>query len=317
MNRRAYYLFSLLIGVGLLSGGCSTTTGPAVSSYDPNKPQTFLAGAEVEHAKSLAMGSAVSKGWKIVDSSGDKLLASRPLDATAAQALAGGPVSTASVEVRSDFYQRQQGVDVVLSADLLKNAGTDTEERIPFTESYRSDLNRSLGSLRQAWEENRSRVTSSPPLYQPRDARPANEGAPAAEGEGFTNSQATPEPMNESVAAWGDAVESATEPVAVSGASGSGAPIEDRSAAAPLPPASTSNATVSPAENMLVLNRTAEPGVWAYYAEHYAKIRGCDVTDKGAILEGTQSGYEVHGVACKNGQSFRVKCNAGTCIGLE
>jgi hypothetical protein len=68
---------------------------------------------------------------------------------------------------------------------------------------------------------------------------------------------------------------------------------------------------------MLALNRAAEPGVWAYYAEHYARIRGCEVSASGAALEEKQPEYEIHRVYCNDGQSFRVKCNAGTCGGLQ
>jgi hypothetical protein len=98
---------------------------------------------------------------------------------------------------------------------------------------------------------------------------------------------------------------------------GGPAPVEDRYAAATPPPVSTSAAPASPADSMLVLNRQAEPGVWAYYAEHYAKIRGCELSDDGAVLEQRQPEYEVHRVYCEGGQTFLVKCNAGACRGLE
>jgi hypothetical protein len=68
---------------------------------------------------------------------------------------------------------------------------------------------------------------------------------------------------------------------------------------------------------MLALNRQTEPGIWAYYAEHYAKIRGCEVSGKGAVLEQKLPEYELHRVYCENGATFLVKCNAGTCRGME
>jgi len=54
-----------------------------------DRPRTFLAGAEVRQAKSLAMGSAVTKGWKIIDATGRKLLIARRLDNATTKALIG------------------------------------------------------------------------------------------------------------------------------------------------------------------------------------------------------------------------------------
>jgi hypothetical protein len=96
-------MLPVLAGVGLLMGGCATT-GSSLLGFDPNKPHTFLAGAEVEQAKSVAMGSAVSNGWKVVESSNNRLVVRRPLNAAVAESVAGAPVSAASLEVKTDFY---------------------------------------------------------------------------------------------------------------------------------------------------------------------------------------------------------------------
>jgi hypothetical protein len=68
---------------------------------------------------------------------------------------------------------------------------------------------------------------------------------------------------------------------------------------------------------MLALNRQTEPGVWAYYAEHYAKIRGCELSENGVVLEEKLPEFELHRVHCENQKTFLVKCNAGTCRGME
>ncbi len=174
MKRRLFFVLPMLVSIGWLLGGCSSTGSPLLS-YDPNKPQTLLPGAEVEQAKSLAMGSAVTKGWQVIESSDNRLVVKRPLDTASAQSATGEPVSAASVEVRSDFFKRQDGVNVVVGATLVANKGSKEEKRIDFTETYRDDLNRSLTSLRRAWDENRWRVTSSTPPIQPKQALPEDE----------------------------------------------------------------------------------------------------------------------------------------------
>lgn len=68
---------------------------------------------------------------------------------------------------------------------------------------------------------------------------------------------------------------------------------------------------------MLTLNQAGSAGTWAYYAEQYARLRGCDVTDQGAILVESRSDSEIHKVPCYSADSFLVKCQNGVCRGLE
>jgi hypothetical protein len=105
-------------------------------------------------------------------------------------------------------------------------------------------------------------------------------------------------------------------PVAATVDSGA-APVEERYAGATPAPVSGGAGATGPANDMLALNRTGEPGVWAYYAEHYAKIRGCEIAGEGAVLEDKKPEFELHRVYCESGQSFLVKCNAGTCRGMQ
>jgi hypothetical protein len=68
---------------------------------------------------------------------------------------------------------------------------------------------------------------------------------------------------------------------------------------------------------MLALNPPSESGVWAYYAEHYARIRGCTLNDQGSELVEKASYSETHRVHCEDGKTFLVRCNAGVCRGLR
>lgn len=54
-------------------------------------------------------------------------------------------------------------------------------------------------------------------------------------------------------------------------------------------------------------------GIWAYYAERYAESRGCELTDRGALIESSGSQWEQHRVDCRDGRSLRVLCDHGDC----
>lgn len=326
VKRRFLHISIALLGAVFLLSGCGSTgpSRPADLSgvdYMPNGPQTFLSGAQVQYARSLAMGSAVSKGWEIADASDNRLVVRRPLDTAVAGSVVGGPVRTASVEVATGFHQRQGGVDVAVGASVIADRGNEAEERFDFTESYRAELERSLASLRKSWEESRGMITSSTPPPPPKLASSTDAGAPSAtpavQAWQTAVTETTPVQGNEAIAAPPAAPTPATPSEWVFGDGADAAPVEDRFAAPPPASVQTGAPAPSPDENLLVLDRSAELGVWSYYAEHYAKIRGCDVSSRGAVLELKQSDSEIHRVACENGESLLVKCNAGTCIGIE
>jgi hypothetical protein len=70
--------------------------------------------------------------------------------------------------------------------------------------------------------------------------------------------------------------------------------------------------------NMLTLSTAPSgTGVWAYYAEHYARVRGCRLAGEGAVLMRKTPEHEEHRVYCEGGQTFLVRCNAGICRGLQ
>ncbi|MFZ0788550.1 MAG: hypothetical protein WAM94_02880 [Chromatiaceae bacterium] len=57
-------------------------------------------------------------------------------------------------------------------------------------------------------------------------------------------------------------------------------------------------------------------GTWAYYAEGYARSRGCDLTDSGAEVEAAGPDWERHRVSCRDGRQIRVYCRYGDCTGV-
>lgn len=97
---------------------------------------------------------------------------------------------------------------------------------------------------------------------------------------------------------------------------GGGSGVEPaRITATPLPGVQTE--PVPPDQNMLTLSEATGTGTWAYYAEQYARLRGCEVADQGAILVESRADSEILKVPCRSADSFLVKCQSGVCRGLE
>lgn len=65
--------------------------------------------------------------------------------------------------------------------------------------------------------------------------------------------------------------------------------------------------------DMLVLNPSARKGLWAYYAEDYARLRGCAVGALGAVLLQEAATYELHEVHCDGSNNFLLRCQGGVC----
>ncbi len=348
LDGRLFFSFFNLGLMTLFLVGCATT-GPGGARYDPDKPQIFLANAEIWQIKGLAMGAAVTKGWDITESTEDVLIQRRRLNTAATQPVAPGNVQgglPALVEVRSQFFSRDGGVDVILDATVTQQRGTKKEKRDDFTDTYRNELAHSLASLENAWRESRYRVASSiPPLPTPGtsslDDDALDDGDELAAEIPDVGGSSGPPVAAAAIAApsaWGDshvpssyATNDGGAPVetrvAVTYPPGPrrtdvrGAPVEPREASTlptpvtnpvglPLPPSDPDN-------NMMALNKPQVTGVWAYYAEHYARVRGCQLAGEGAILIEKSQSYEKHRVFCEGGRTFLVKCNAGTCRGLE
>jgi chemotaxis protein histidine kinase CheA len=101
------------------------------------------------------------------------------------------------------------------------------------------------------------------------------------------------------------------------------APVVDGSNSVPDPrpaertmPSQPTPEPVEPKDNMLSLNQTDGTGVWAYYAEQYARLRGCNVTDAGAQLINSGADGEILKVSCVGSDSYLLKCQNGACRGL-
>ena len=262
MNRRCFYPLPVLIAVVMLVSGCGTTELPDLVDFKGNKPWIFLAGAKVQEAKSLAMGSAVTKGWQIADTAGDKLLVKRPLSAATAEAIAGEPVAMAAIEVKTDFNQRRAGVDVIVAAAMVTHKLTEEGEksavRVDVTENYKETLNRSLNALRQSWERNRWRIAAAmrPALTKGKVSEDEDRGDTFGTGaDGKTDTPAPPPPKKAAAApvadsSTGDRAVTATVP----STRGRPAPVEDRALSMPYP--------VAPSTTDSTLTTAAPIGVW-------------------------------------------------------
>ena len=54
-------------------------------------------------------------------------------------------------------------------------------------------------------------------------------------------------------------------------------------------------------------------GLWAYYAERYARAAGCDLDDRGAVLVHANQSEELHRVFCRARAPIMVRCNNQGC----
>jgi hypothetical protein len=89
------------------------------------------------------------------------------------------------------------------------------------------------------------------------------------------------------------------------------------SVASPAPIAPTAPVEVGGSNDMLVLNQGSRKGLWSYYAEDYARLRGCKLGDRGAVLLQDTDGYELHEVQCVGSSNVRVRCRGGVCEPLR
>jgi len=243
VNRRCCYPLPVLIAVVMLGGGCGTTKLPELVDLKGNKPWIFLAGAEVRQAKSLAMGAAVTKGWQLADAAGDKLLVSRPLSTTTAQAIAGEPVARAAIEVKTDFDQRRAGVDVIVAAtmvaDKLTKKGEKSAVKVDVTEHYRNELSLSLNALQRSWKQNRWRIAAAMRPTSTKGRVSKDEDRGDTFGTGADGKTDTPAPSPPETTATAPVAASSSEDRAVtavaSGTRRGPAPVEDQAPATPRP----------------------------------------------------------------------------------
>ncbi len=329
VNQRTLDAVIVFVLSAMLLAGCATSSSRLWEHSE--RPQISIAGAEVKDVRSIAMGSARSKGWRIVETADERLILERRMDVDSPQAVAAGVNGPApTIRVTTYFAQHSDSVNVGLDAQLVGTTGAKgAPQTTDYTETYRNALERSLESLRGTYASHRHRVMSStPPLNEPGELAETMDDDAAAQDEASSGSapNSAPSTTASSVAvtlpsgeqAWRSESESAEIPAWETSAQGGSPPQPGTStegtSATPMTP---ELAPVDRKDNMLVLNDNTATGTWAYYAEQYARLRGCNLGDRGAELQQKTAEYEVHQVSCVNGQSFQLRCSDGVCRGLN
>ncbi|TCT23867.1 hypothetical protein EDC35_101181 [Thiobaca trueperi] len=153
------------------AGGATRPDSPAApvaaAQMDiSNLPQMMLSGASTAEVKALAMGAARSKGWIMSQSTPDRLIVQRPLDASTLAGLPSNvPVSPGTLmEVTSFFIDQSGGVNVATKAELVSQMpGQPAPTRIDYTDNFHEPLTQSLVSLRDAWSQHRGRLARAAP----------------------------------------------------------------------------------------------------------------------------------------------------------
>lgn len=253
-----------MIGSGLAgcAGSPTRDTGLAPTDVPESQdlerlPQLLLPGAIRSEVKSFAMGAARSKGWSIGQSSDNRLVVHRPIDANSlanftpnVPSSAVGPGSL--LEVTSFFIEQSGGVKVATKADLVTPIpGERVPARFDYTETFRDSLTQSLASLKQSWSDNRGRIArATPPAAGWKDAW---DTAPSK-----TGSDRVASVTSDQTALETDLAETIPAPPAL--------PARPQTQTKPLPPIET-----EPPVRNLSRNQSPQPGEWI--AEKPAPIR--------------------------------------------
>lgn len=306
--------------------GCATMSGGVPLGNLSGLPQTTLPGARLEHARSVAMASARSKGWDIVSAAPNRLVLERALPADAPQAVAlghtlGSPAPR--VQVETDMVERGDGTLVALRSFIVTDPGTANAKKIDYTASYESELLLSLSALQGAWLATRDKVTSDVPIPTQADeevvefdeAELTPVQAAFAEGAREVADEPRSPPPAPAPAAPAPVVSAPPAPVVSAAAAPSPPPSAAASPSPSPPPAPVVRQApvTAPSNDMLVLNAGARKGLWAYYAEDYARLRGCAVGNLGAVLLQETADYELHEVHCDGSENVLLKCRGGVC----
>ncbi|ESQ17184.1 MAG TPA: hypothetical protein DDY14_11060 [Chromatiaceae bacterium] len=339
----------VLLSIALALTGCGTLPSGAVPVGNiSNLPQTMLNGAKLDHARSIAMGMARSKGWTIKTADANRLLLEREWSASSPEAtMLESNLTPPIMEVETNLVERSDGTIVALKAFAIRNPGTAEQERIDYTSRAENMLLISLSSLQSAWIESRAKIASTIPIPSSEDISEQSESQvdspsdPPADSQLVSGADATqdgattagaPEPMQTTTAAIAQqqlvaptidepeppAALSADTTAALPTASSQGLPESATPAVAP----AVEQVTESPGEaavrnDMLVLNNNTRKGLWAYYAEDFARLRGCAIGERGALLMQETTAFELHEVECIGGPNLLVKCQGGVCEGMR
>ena len=320
---------SLLASIALLAAGCASA--PRVENPPPvdpfaHAPQTVLAGATLEQARSVAMGAARVKGWNLLAAEPRRILLERELPRDAPQAVALGARSDAAsprVQVETHLAEQPQGTRVALRAFMTVNPGAQDERRIDYTEGYADALAVSLEALQNTWLATQRTVAQTAPPPPPPPASPAPYDflpIPRAAPPASSATAVTP-PRAAAVAPPASSTAAVTAPPAPRASAAappaaSSRPATPTATRAPAPP-SASAGPRPPVNEMLVLDRSLRKGLWTYYAEHYARARGCELSEDGAVLLRKTPEREIHEVRCKDGTKLLLGCQGDLCQSLR
>lgn len=243
-------------------------------------PTIELTGASVPRAKALALDAALLKGWRLADSGRDHAVFETPLDTPAS---AGPPDARASeptlLRIHASFEASDDGARARLRAEEVWRAGTPQAWTSDITDSYRRNLERALASLSEQWRAFIGAArTNGTGRDGPNGARDRAAPRPLDPAE--------PRPLQPSPAPSGTRARSET------------APRESPTAS----PGDVGNPGVAP-----------RFGVWAFEAERLARLHGCGVDERGAVLVSDAGPVESHRVGCDNRAPFKVRCNGHRC----
>ncbi|WP_238787478.1 hypothetical protein [Thiospirillum jenense] len=334
---RLFNPFTVLICSLLLTTSCATHP-PAPDNALPDLtglPQTLLAGATLEQARSVALANARTKGWTPVDSRPECVVLERELARNSPQAQALGPQHQQlppRIRVETHFRPQADGVLVALRAFIISHPRDAEMQHLDYTTDYQVPLQASLAALQQEWqtgarppvmpptstaapdpspaERPHADVQLTPPVTPPRQPTAAppvvNRPSPPPNPAPAVAKPASPAPAHTVPAL---PPPERRPPVPVTALPPPAAPLPT-SGLIPTPAPITNS--VNETNPMLALNQN-QPGLWAYYAEQYARTHGCTLTDNGAMLREKTISYELHTVPCADGRAFLLKCQGGVC----
>jgi len=338
-------LASLVIAMALLSGcsGLSTRSAPELDAPVPltladvaGLPIVSIPSANRAEVKALAMGSARSKGWRILQSGDDRLIVERPLDSGSPLARALGPEAAnapagSHLEVTTYFIDQPGALSVASRAELVMPpvlpANGDRKKapaeavRIDQTEVLRPSLDQSLSALHTSWNAHGSRLArAAPPL--PESAQGAAPEPRIAAG------STPPAPGLMPVSAPAVAAAPAAPPAPVSRPAPSvnlpslnmpslhrPAP-ELRTAAPVLDAVPLLDASPQPTNDMLSLPATSPVIDNRAGAEAFAAQQGCRALPGGAVMVDQRTDGDIIKVSCDSGQNLLLHCQSGRCRSL-
>lgn len=336
-HSRVAALIVLIIASAPFSGCTSLSTRPDQPAAIHPAPLTVqdvahlplvrIPGAKPADVRSLAMGAARSKGWRLLDSGGDRLVLERALDPGSPLAQSLDPVvqtapAGSRLEVTTHFLNQGSELIVASAAELVmpplpvaegtqrSTTTPSAPRRLDQTAALRPSLTQSLAALQTTWSEHAERLANAaPPIAEP----VAPSAAPAPEVATSTPERAL---VDQSTADTDTHPASTSAPAPTRSVSPRPAP-ELRPAA----PVIDATAQLSaPAANELMrlpVNPTPAPAIdLNTRIKHVAQTLNCAVSTGGIELIDSRRDGDVFRVRCDGGESLLLHCQDGSCRSL-